>query len=424
MFDLSTMSESKSTDDTGGGIVEAFERFFLDIIGTILPGLALLVGYCYITQKSIGDISEILFGHKADYDWIIILALAYILGHAITSLGYKIIKQLERAYESPTLREALIGEDEVPSTDAGAKTKTKREPDWMLSFVVPQKKMEAELASDPIYNAFLETISKKIPALKENATSATKPRVWRNMAMSIAPEQSQLVYRFMFIALFNLGVSTVCICLFVFWTARLVSNAAGASMSVPAFNPLLIALGIAPYFFLERFYNFGNRAFKLPFSMALAKLAQQQPSKQAVSPTAPQPNISIAPGRLRIYLAGGFKSGWQNRLIMALPSFDYFDPRAHGLAMKKEYTAWDLEAIRRCDCVFAYFESQNPGGYALALEVGFAKALGKFVIFVDEKSPSDTQAGRYLEMVAETVDVHFNTFQEGIDFLGKYKLLQ
>lgn len=109
--------------------------------------------------------------------------------------------------------------------------------------------------------------------------------------------------------------------------------------------------------------------------------------------------------------------------MRAVPSLDYFDPRSHGLKSKSEYTAWDLEAVRRSDCVFAYLEATNPGGYALALEIGFAKALGKFVILVDEKSSADVQAARYLEMLKETSEVPFTVLQEGIEFLKQYTKL-
>jgi nucleoside 2-deoxyribosyltransferase len=109
--------------------------------------------------------------------------------------------------------------------------------------------------------------------------------------------------------------------------------------------------------------------------------------------------------------------------MKAVPTLLYFDPRSHGLQSKADYTAWDLEAIRKSDCVFAFMEKGNPGGYALALEVGFAKALGKFVIFVDEKSVADPQTGRYLEMICETADVVFPNLQDGIRYLEKYATL-
>lgn len=388
--------------------MEALERFFLDIIGTVLPGLALLVGYGYVTGQPLLSLSPILFNRSTDLEWLFLVAIAYVLGHAITSLGFKITKKLEYAYQSDCVKGAI-------SNGKG---------DWFLSFVSPEKELAKKLSDDPIYKAFVDTLLKRIPALHSDSKEVTNPRTWRNMALSIAPDQSQLVYRFTFIALLNLGVSTVCICIFVLWIALVCLKTFQFPVNAVPLNPLLAVLAVLPYFFLERFYNFSRRAFQLPFSMALAKLAEQlDDSRQKSAGGQPSqfPPQLVGSSRLKIYLAGGFQSGWQDRLIKTMPSFDYFDPRSHGLETKAEYTAWDLEAIRRSDCLFAYLESTNPGGYALALEVGFAKALGKLVIFVDEKSAVDVQRGRYLEMVAETADVSFKSLQEGIDFLDKYR---
>jgi nucleoside 2-deoxyribosyltransferase len=124
----------------------------------------------------------------------------------------------------------------------------------------------------------------------------------------------------------------------------------------------------------------------------------------------------------RVYLAGGFLSAWQDIVKKAVPEFEYFDPRSHGLKNRAEYTTWDLEAIRRSDYVFAYLEASNPGGYALALEVGYGKALGKCVIVVEEKPAADAQAARYFEMVTEAADASFSTLQEGITFLQQFKV--
>jgi nucleoside 2-deoxyribosyltransferase len=394
-----------------GDLIEALERFFLDIIGTVLPGLAMLVGYCYVTGEPLVDVSQVLFNRSTDYEWVFLIALAYVLGHAITSLGFKITKKLEYAHQ---------GDPAVKGEISGGKGNR------FLSFVSSEKELAKKLSEDPIYKAFLESLLKRIPALPTESKQLTNPRTWRNMALSIAPEQSQLVYRFMFIALLNLGMSTVCICIFVLWIALICLNAFQVPVSVIDLNPLLALLIVLPYFFLERFYNFSRRAFQVPFSMALAKLAEQiEDSSRKLTgsqATIPSPQ-HVRATRLKVYLAGGFQSGWQEWIVKALPSFDYFDPRSHGLTTKAEYTAWDLEAIRHSDCVFAYIESTNPGGYALALEVGFAKALGKFVILVDEKSAVDAQIGRYLEMVSETADVSFKSLQEGVAFLEKFNVL-
>ena len=81
------------------------------------------------------------------------------------------------------------------------------------------------------------------------------------------------------------------------------------------------------------------------------------------------------------------------------------------------------EAVRRGNCVFAYLQTTNPGAYALAVEVGFAKTLDKFVIVVDEKSSADDGIARYLAMLAEASEVAFKTLHEGINFLEQYRKL-
>ncbi len=121
-----------------------------------------------------------------------------------------------------------------------------------------------------------------------------------------------------------------------------------------------------------------------------------------------------------MYLAGGFRSDWQARISSAAPGFQYKDPSKHGLTDPVQYTEWDLRAIRESDLVFAYLEVSNPAGYALALEVGYAKGLGKPVILVDERSSADEQAGRYLQMVRAAADATFNSFDEGLAYLQQF----
>lgn len=86
---------------------------------------------------------------------------------------------------------------------------------------------------------------------------------------------------------------------------------------------------------------------------------------------------------MMVYLAGGFKSGWQDRVIQAVDA-RCFDPRTNP-DDPQLYTAIDLGAIQFCTIVFAYLEQSNPYGYNLGLEIGYAHALGKRIVFVDEK---------------------------------------
>jgi nucleoside 2-deoxyribosyltransferase len=119
----------------------------------------------------------------------------------------------------------------------------------------------------------------------------------------------------------------------------------------------------------------------------------------------------------RIYLAGGFRSNWQALAASRLAGFyELLDPSAHNIQDPAEYTLWDLEAVRRSDIVLANMEASNPGGYSLALEVGFAKALDKRIFFIDQiEEPS---VKRYFEMVRQCSERVFFTLEEALDHLS------
>lgn len=116
-----------------------------------------------------------------------------------------------------------------------------------------------------------------------------------------------------------------------------------------------------------------------------------------------------------IYLAGGFRSGWQSKVASVLVGCQLLDPSLHGLEAPSDYTAWDLDAIRRSDIVLAYMEAGNPGGFSLALEVGYAKALNKTIYLVEEHATEQRQ--RYFEMVRQVANMVFPTLDSAIEYL-------
>jgi len=119
----------------------------------------------------------------------------------------------------------------------------------------------------------------------------------------------------------------------------------------------------------------------------------------------------------KMYLAGGFKSNWQSQVAARFGgSFELLDPSTHNIQDPAEYTRWDLEAVRHSDIVLANMEASNPGGYALALEIGFAKALGKQIFLVDQvENPS---VKRYFEMVRQCCERVFPTLDAALDHLS------
>lgn len=134
-----------------------------------------------------------------------------------------------------------------------------------------------------------------------------------------------------------------------------------------------------------------------------------------------------------VYLSGGTHSNWQDKVIKGIEErkkkdevahvhygrdISYVDPRRwKGRKNAREYLHLDFVGILGSRIVFAYLEKDNPSGVGLALEIGWACAKGKVVIFVNEKKD------RYFNIVSEMVHVTFESLEEGIDYLYEQYLL-
>lgn len=114
-----------------------------------------------------------------------------------------------------------------------------------------------------------------------------------------------------------------------------------------------------------------------------------------------------------VYLAGGMRSDWQDKVQEAVPSLDYINPQDNGTDFAKEYTLWDNLGVSRCDLLFAYLEKDNPSGIGLAYEIGRAIALGKPVILVD------AQRTKYTAILRAAADITYADLQHGIQQLKR-----
>ena len=103
---------------------------------------------------------------------------------------------------------------------------------------------------------------------------------------------------------------------------------------------------------------------------------------------------------MKVYLSGGFKTGWQEDVTKEIqrlrPDAEVADPRNNKFHNPSYYTKWNLTNIADCDIMFAYMEHDNPGIANVAFEIGFAAALGKHVVLVNEKGQ------RWAEMMHQT----------------------
>jgi hypothetical protein len=390
-------------------VVEAIDRFFLDVIGNVAPGIALLLG-CWIVLGQPALPSAIaVFPPGTAFHWMLIVAAGYGLGNAITSIGQTVILPL------------------VELIAVGIRKAGKRLwfPDAFPTVKSHEDLMSETLTSEP-FVVMTDQVKKKYPEVNLSTNAVSNVLPWRNIALTIIQDETQLIHRFMFISIFNLGIASVLLLLAFIWVfAGLLRNIGVISVGARVDFVILFVIVIASFPFLKRQYEFYRRAIELPFSMAIIELALKDEdieSKDSKKEATTAALTNIAHSRLiKVYLAGGFHSRWQDRITTLTTRFLFLDPRQHGLRDNKSYTLWDLEAIRQSDVVFAYLETTNPAGYALALEVGFAKALGKRIILVDEKSPADEQTKRSLGMVRAAADVVFDSFEEGVTFMRTFE---
>lgn len=128
----------------------------------------------------------------------------------------------------------------------------------------------------------------------------------------------------------------------------------------------------------------------------------------------------------KVYLAGGFKSDWQDLvkknidLIWLDPKVKERDVREQEPMTLEEYGTWDLHHIKQSDIVFVYCEATNPSCIGLSVEAGYAKGLGKTVILVLEKN-NLTIRDRYLDFLKTVSDIVFDDLDSGIKFLSKFQ---
>lgn len=126
---------------------------------------------------------------------------------------------------------------------------------------------------------------------------------------------------------------------------------------------------------------------------------------------------------VKVYLAGGLSTNWREQVIKKTSgNFVFYNPKEHGLENlgAEFYGSWDLFHVQKCDILFGYMEETNPSGYGLSLEIGYAKALNKCIILVDERSKSDDWFKSKFAIIRNTANVNANTLEDGIKYLNSF----
>lgn len=125
---------------------------------------------------------------------------------------------------------------------------------------------------------------------------------------------------------------------------------------------------------------------------------------------------------MKVYLCGGMRTNWQDdvkdRLLDTAEEnrVTWIDPRDHHLSSEEQYTSWDCFGIEQCDILFAYLEADNPG-VGLAFEIGYASALGKTVIFVEQAGHPRAE---YFGLCRKKADVYSGDIDSGTAVLQRF----
>src|SRR5215207_9733450 len=90
------------------GLLEVLDRFFLDLIGTIIPGAALLYGLWVISDVSSTSNFLLQLPPTDLFDWVLLIVAGYALGYAIGSVGENVILRILEWWPFKWLIETLF----------------------------------------------------------------------------------------------------------------------------------------------------------------------------------------------------------------------------------------------------------------------------------------------------------------------------
>ncbi len=387
--------------------ISTIERFFLDILGGVMPGVFLLYGM------------HALFNHS-NYDFpasnapglltFLILGVCYAIGHILTWMGDRAI---EPAYRGVTNKLIDL-----------LRYRKKIKPRKIKS----PKQLIVNLVNTPIYEELKHQLNQR--KIVSNNFELDKTNDIRNLALSIPGADKTLTHRFTFLSLFCLTSASSVVLLLVTWVAAHLVKVSPAidwqafsklnTAQLMPFNWIILITGLIFICgLMNRYYRFFAISFRIPISDAIVQIHQFKPA------TTQQPSRNSKSGPPNVYLAGGFHGEWHDKVINKIGTdARYLNPATHDIKSPSNYSKWDLSAIEAANIIFAYFGADNPGGYSLALEVGYAKSKGIFIIFVDEKSTTLGEGAKYLDMLHQCADYSCISLEEGIDLLDKHLKLE
>lgn len=236
----------------GSDIITALERFFFDIIGMVIPGLAVI----YMLAISFGGVGFLdPFMDSTKLNKIAVgcaIALGYVLGYLLLSVSQWLFIYIDRITFGLRKLRIFIG------------NKLARKSDKLMP-------KQGTASRSELMEVFIQLAQKEFPTLCN-----ISDREWRNFALSFAPESAYLTHRFMFISLLNkeLAAGNIIVGLSIIVMTMLSRWGWVASSLNTHIRPgtLVAIMFISAWLFSRIQADFNRRSNQLPFGPALVRL--------------------------------------------------------------------------------------------------------------------------------------------------------
>jgi hypothetical protein len=231
-------------------LFEAIDRFFLDIIGTIIPGAAVICGLWIVFEVPDSASSVSLLPPTELFDWVLFIVGSYVAGHAVISVGEKLVLKI---FDNSATRWAAHALGLKPT--------------------VFEEQLLESIEESADYRAVVDQARERYRLSDLSGSGAATVYSWRNIALSIAQDNSYLAWRFMFISQLNLGMATAALILVGLWILSLVPRSPlEVSVSAGLKPWVFTVLVVVSVLFLERRHRFYEYSMRVPFSMAVVQL--------------------------------------------------------------------------------------------------------------------------------------------------------
>lgn len=242
--------------------VETIAHFFNDLIGTLIPGIVLVIGLL-VMHVGINEELQGIVEHADGFHVFILLTLLFAIGHAVLAL-HSALRSSVRSLWKYILKKYPPLKGKLPKSFF-------RKPEEKQSYQLFEKIISGKL--------------RKMPAVQVNSQESFP---WdfhdlRNLALSTTAESASLGRRFMFISLLCNGVA---IAILLLLSDYLVCVAIAPHFiiqyesALPASLQAILMISAAGLLF-RRGEEFYSRAMTAPFPVALSELINNQENDAA-----------------------------------------------------------------------------------------------------------------------------------------------